>query len=267
MIIRLACLLARLSERIPISAACVSLLLLQTSSAFGTDCESLFVGLPFDAEGVNVINSAGELRTFSLDEVPTVRQLASKPFVVTGNRNYFPGAILMRRERAEHSRADLTSQAVVDIQLQMILNAGLESGAVRDLYRLVRVGSGCLRRHTVALSPMEWQRRWQNATEFRAGDILFVPPIPEQIAVVGAVQQVGLQEYELSASARTYVRQAGPKPFHARLGAALAYLPNGAATSIRVAAWNFEVDTLPPGTVIVVPPWDSNVESRSSDDS
>lgn len=85
------------------------------------------------------------------------------------------------------------------------------------------------------------------------GDEIFVPKRPYSVAVTGQVLSPGSLTFVSGANPRDYIRQAGGYAQSADTSRAFLVLPNGAARPLRSSFWQYQQESIPPGSVIVVP--------------
>jgi protein involved in polysaccharide export with SLBB domain len=86
-----------------------------------------------------------------------------------------------------------------------------------------------------------------------AGDVIYIPPRPTTIAVLGEVLQPGNFTFRKGATLDDYVEQAGGYSAIADESHIYVVLPNGEARRAARSWLNFDVTALPPGSSIVVP--------------
>ncbi len=86
-----------------------------------------------------------------------------------------------------------------------------------------------------------------------AGDVIYIPPRPTTIAVLGEVLQPGNFTFRKGATLEDYIAQAGGYSAIADESHTYVVLPNGEARRVTRSWLNFEVTALPPGSSIVVP--------------
>lgn len=120
---------------------------------------------------------------------------------------------------------------------------------------LPKLLGGCYRRSEVALDAVAVQREPARRGFFQAGDIVFVPDLPEWVAVYGTVRAPGRYPFDAALTARDFVEQAGGAGAGGELGEAFVYTPDGRYLSLAITHWNYEPQRVPPGSIIVVPPW------------
>jgi protein involved in polysaccharide export with SLBB domain len=86
-----------------------------------------------------------------------------------------------------------------------------------------------------------------------AGDVIYIPPRPTTIAVLGEVLQPGNFTFRKGATLDDYIEQAGGYSAIADESHIYVVLPNGEARRATRSWLNFDVTALPPGSSIVVP--------------
>jgi protein involved in polysaccharide export with SLBB domain len=86
-----------------------------------------------------------------------------------------------------------------------------------------------------------------------AGDVIYIPPRPTTIAVLGEVLQPGNFTYRKGATLEDYIAQAGGYSAIADESHTYVVLPNGEARRVTRSWLNFEVTDLPAGSSIVIP--------------
>jgi protein involved in polysaccharide export with SLBB domain len=86
-----------------------------------------------------------------------------------------------------------------------------------------------------------------------AGDVVYIPPRPSTVAVLGQVLQPGNFPYRKGATVGDYIDQAGGYAPQADDSHTYIVLPNGEARRVTRSWLSFDVTALPPGSSIVVP--------------
>jgi protein involved in polysaccharide export with SLBB domain len=86
-----------------------------------------------------------------------------------------------------------------------------------------------------------------------AGDVVFIPQRPSTVAVLGEVMQPGSYSYRPGVSVDEYIKKAGGYAQFANDDLTFIVLPDGSARRIETSWLSFDVNTLPPGSTIVVP--------------
>lgn len=86
-----------------------------------------------------------------------------------------------------------------------------------------------------------------------SGDVIYIPPRPTTVAVLGQVQQPGHFRYRKNATLEDYLAQAGGYAQTADEGHTYIVLPDGEARRVTRSWLSFDVASLPPGSTVVVP--------------
>jgi protein involved in polysaccharide export with SLBB domain len=86
-----------------------------------------------------------------------------------------------------------------------------------------------------------------------AGDVVFIPPRPSTVAVLGEVMQPGSYSYRPGMAVEEYIKKAGGYAQFANDDMTFIVMPDGSARRIETSWLHFDANTLPPGSTIVVP--------------
>lgn len=86
-----------------------------------------------------------------------------------------------------------------------------------------------------------------------AGDVVFIPQRPSTVAVLGEVMQPGSYSYQPGMKVGDYIKRAGGYAQFANDDMTFIVLPDGSARRLDTSWLNFDANTLPPGSTIVVP--------------
>lgn len=86
-----------------------------------------------------------------------------------------------------------------------------------------------------------------------AGDLIYIPPRPSTVSVLGEVMQPGAHPFVKGMSVSDYIRKAGGYASTADEDNTYIVLPDGTARKIERSWLNFDSQELPPGSAIVVP--------------
>lgn len=84
-------------------------------------------------------------------------------------------------------------------------------------------------------------------------DEIFIPKRPNFVAVTGQVLSPGSLAFNSGASPEHYIKQAGGYADAADSGRSFLVLPNGEARPLQQSFWRYQRESIPPGSVIVVP--------------
>ena len=85
------------------------------------------------------------------------------------------------------------------------------------------------------------------------GDLIMMPKRPNEVTVVGAVQNPGSLQFTTGWRASSYVTAAGGAQRFADPSRAFLVLPNGQSTPAGLGAWQMGGPPVPPGSLVVVP--------------
>jgi polysaccharide export outer membrane protein len=85
------------------------------------------------------------------------------------------------------------------------------------------------------------------------GDVIYIPQRSGTISVLGQVRQPGSYPYQAHMSIWDYIARAGGYSPTAEESGAYIVLPDGSARKIERSWLNFDTDSMPPGSAIVVP--------------
>jgi protein involved in polysaccharide export with SLBB domain len=85
------------------------------------------------------------------------------------------------------------------------------------------------------------------------GDVIYIPPRPSTVSVLGQVTQAGSFPYEADLSVDDYIRLAGGYSSTADTSNTFVVLPDGSARKMERSWLHFNSTSLPPGSSIVVP--------------
>ncbi|UPY36175.1 SLBB domain-containing protein [Sediminicoccus sp. KRV36] len=85
------------------------------------------------------------------------------------------------------------------------------------------------------------------------GDLIVMPKRPNEVTVVGAVQNPGSLQFLTGWRANQYVQASGGTQRFADPGRAFLVLPNGTSTPAGLGAWQQGGPPVPPGSLVIVP--------------
>lgn len=85
------------------------------------------------------------------------------------------------------------------------------------------------------------------------GDLILMPKRPNEVTVVGSVQNPGSMQFATGWRARDYVSAAGGAQRFADLGRAFIVLPNGQSAAAGLGSWQGGGPPVPPGSLVIVP--------------
>ncbi len=85
------------------------------------------------------------------------------------------------------------------------------------------------------------------------GDLIVMPKRPNEVTVVGSVQNPGSMQFTTGWRARDYVNAAGGMQRFADQQRAFVVLPNGASSAAGLGSWQQGGPPVPPGSLVIVP--------------
>lgn len=85
------------------------------------------------------------------------------------------------------------------------------------------------------------------------GDLIVMPKRPNEVTVVGSVQNPGSMQFTTGWRARDYVSAAGGAQRFADLQRAFIVLPNGQSSAAGLGSWQQGGPPVPPGSLVIVP--------------
>jgi protein involved in polysaccharide export with SLBB domain len=85
------------------------------------------------------------------------------------------------------------------------------------------------------------------------GDVVYIPPRPSTISVLGQVMQPGSLPYRSGSTMQDYIQMAGGYSATSDSSDTFVVMPDGSARKIEQSWFDFSPSDLPPGATIVVP--------------
>jgi protein involved in polysaccharide export with SLBB domain len=116
-------------------------------------------------------------------------------------------------------------------------------------------------RMVVEANPVVLASRPELDVLLEPGDLVAMPKRPNEVTVVGAVQNPGSLQFTSGWRSADYVRAAGGAQRFADPSRAFVVLPNGTAQPAGLGAWQQGGPPVPPGSLVVVPQDPSPFES------
>lgn len=114
--------------------------------------------------------------------------------------------------------------------------------AVEPLGRVVVEADPAVLRSRPALDPL-----------LEPDDRIVIPKRPLTVAVSGEVLHPTAAQFVSGKGAEDYLNEAGGPTRDADTGRSFLVLPDGRARPLALSSWNHRVDTIPPGSILVVP--------------
>ena len=173
---------------------------------------------------------------------------------------YPAGTVFLRKSAAQVEEQGY-KRAADEIQNQLLAGmarigndkiTGEGSVAIQNFIVQLRNQKG-LGRIALAADPSVLAANPQQDPLLEAGDVLFIPQRPSTITVLGQVMQPGSYSYRPGLAVADYVKRAGGYAQFSDEDLTFVVLPDGSAKRIETSWLNFDVQSLPPGSSIVVP--------------
>ncbi|MDB5968945.1 MAG: polysaccharide export protein [Hydrocarboniphaga sp.] len=211
---------------------------------------------------IGSVRLIGEVRfpgTYSVMRGETMSQIVARAGGLTDNA-YPYGAVFTREsarnaEEASYKRAaNELQEAVVTVVTSGTLNGDVSStaafldGVIKRLQSAKAAG-----RVVVQADPAVLRLRPEQDVLMEAGDALLIPKRPSSVSVAGQVLNPGSQIFVPGNAAQDYIEHAGGIGQAADRKRAFIVFPNGEAKPLKLSAWNFEKQDVPPGSLIIVP--------------
>lgn len=212
-------------------------------------------------QGLCVLGGADDGRRVStVEPVDLAVVAAAAPFAhevlgddaIAAPGHYPLGAMLLRPRGGATSLSTHVEPAAEQalIQMQLLL---YRDACARRIGRTLQTSEDAYLRMPVALDYVSRQRAPIDNMRLQAGDILYLPPLPSSVLVVGAVASPGAVDFQPAMDAREYIQAAGGWGRGADRSETFVYLPDGKRRALSATFWNYERRNIPPGSVIVVP--------------
>ncbi|WP_282183829.1 SLBB domain-containing protein [Azospirillum sp. TSO35-2] len=171
---------------------------------------------------------------------------------------YPAGAVLTRESERQREREQFQRQAR---ELERTLALEVEKGEpvkaenialARQLAAQLR-GAEPLGRVVVEADPAVLRARPELDPLLEADDRVVIPKRPLTVAVSGEVLHPTSAQFVSGKSADDYLSEAGGTTRDADTGRSFLVLPDGRARPLSLSSWNHRVETIPPGSILVVP--------------
>ncbi|MCP1608979.1 protein involved in polysaccharide export with SLBB domain [Azospirillum lipoferum] len=171
---------------------------------------------------------------------------------------YPAGAVLTRESERRREREQFQRQAR---ELERTLALEVEKGEpvkaenvalARQLAAQLR-GAEPLGRVVVEADPAILRSRPDLDPLLEPDDRIQIPKRPLTVAVSGEVLHPTTAQFVSGKTAEDYMNEAGGPTRDADTGRSFLVLPDGRARPLALSSWNHRVETIPPGTILVVP--------------
>jgi len=204
----------------------------------------------------------GEMRfvgTYKLTRGERLSDLLARAGGLT-NSAYPYGTVFLRKSAAALER-DGYLRTAREIQDQLIVamtrvgNDKIDPATFASMQTFVNEirNQTALGRISVVADPSVLAARPELDVLLEAGDVIYVPPRPSTISVLGQVRQAGNYAYQSGRTVADYISQAGGYSRFAEENETFVVLPDGSARRIEKSWFRLDPTVLPPGSAIVVP--------------
>lgn len=202
------------------------------------------------------VKSAGTYRIMRGEHLSDVLQRAGG----LTETAYPYGTVFLRRSVAQREQEAFRRQAT-EIENQLVLamsrrdpNSKLSPDAFAAMQAYIQQirTQKALGRIVVMADPAALAAEPARDPLLEPGDVVFVPPKPYSVAVLGEVLQPGNIPYAKDMSALDYVDRAGGYSRFAEKDETILVLPDGSARRVDNSWFSFSSDRIPPGSTIFV---------------
>ena len=216
----------------------------------------------FTDSGLGSATIQGEVRfpgTFQITRGEHLSTLLSRAGGLT-NTAYPAGSVFLRKSAAETERAGYI-RAAAEIEDELVVamthigNDKIDPGSFTALQGFVNSlrTQKAIGRIAIVADPSMLAAQPELDPLLEPGDVLYIPQRPTTIAVLGQVMQQGGFPYRSGLTLGDYIDQAGGYSASSDASLTFIVLPNGSARRAEKSWLSFDVNTLPPGSTIVVP--------------
>ena len=190
---------------------------------------------------------------------PLVRRILIATVELT-NTAYPAGTVFLRKSAAQVEEQGY-KRAADEIQSQLIAGvarigaekiSGEGYNAIQSFVSQLRVQKA-LGRISIAADPSVLAANPQLDPLLEAGDVVYIPQRPSTITVLGEVMQPGSYSYRPGLTVADYIKRAGGYAQFSDEGLTFIVMPDGSAKRMETSWLGFDVQSLPPGSSIVVP--------------
>jgi protein involved in polysaccharide export with SLBB domain len=212
--------------------------------------------------GVGAVTVQGEVRfpgNFQILRGEHLSDLLKRAGGLTSTA-YPEGTVYLRQSAAQAEREGY-SRAADEVQNQLVIamtrigTGRLDPNTFSSMQAFVTElrNRQALGRISVEADPRKLASNPALDPLLEAGDVIYVPPRPSTVAVLGQVLQPGNFSYRRGATVEDYINQAGG--YNSTADESLTYIvyPNGEARKVGRSWLSFDITKLPPGSSIVVP--------------
>jgi len=162
------------------------------------------------------------------------------------------------REMEQGMMQVAAGQAVVGTRQGVDITGAVAAG--REMAAALREARAA-GRMVVEANPVVLAGRPELDVLLEPGDLIVMPKRPNEVTVVGAVQNPGSLQFSSGWRAAQYVTASGGTQRFADLSRAFIVLPNGASVPAGLGAWQQGGPPVPPGSLVILPNDPSPFES------
>ena len=216
----------------------------------------------FTDTGVGTISVQGEVRfagSYPITRGEHLSQILMRAGGLT-NTAYSPGTVFLRKSAARVEEQGY-KRAADELQSQLIAGVarvgndkitGEGYTAIQSFINQLRTQKA-LGRISIAADPSVLAANPQLDTTLEAGDVVYIPQRPSTITVLGEVMQPGSYSYRPGLTVADYIKRAGGYAQFSDEDLTFIVQPDGSAQRMETSWLNFDAQSLPPGSSIVVP--------------
>ena len=216
----------------------------------------------FTDTGVGSISVQGEVRfagNYPITRGEHLSQLLMRAGGLT-NTAYPAGTVFLRKSAAQVEEQGF-KRAADEIQSQLLAGiarigndkiTGEGYNAIQSFITQLRTQKA-LGRIAIAADPSVLAANPQLDPLLEPGDVVFIPQRPYTITVLGEVMQPGSYSYRSGLTVADYIKRAGGYAQFSDEDLTFIVMPDGSAKRMETSWLNFDVQSLPPGSSIVVP--------------
>jgi polysaccharide export outer membrane protein len=211
---------------------------------------------------IGSVRLIGEVRfpgTYSIVRGETMSQVIDRAGGLTDNA--FPYGAVFTRESARKAEAASFKRAATDLQeaVTTVISSGSLTGDVSSVAAFLTATIKRLEtaepvgRVVVQADPAVLRVRPEQNVFMESGDVLAIPKRPTSVTVAGQVLNPGTQMFVAGDRPQDYIERAGGTSLSADKKRAFVVYPDGSAKPLKLSAWNFESQDIPPGSLIIIP--------------
>jgi protein involved in polysaccharide export with SLBB domain len=224
--------------------------------------DQLRFGQVFSDVGIGSVTVQGEVRyagTFPILRGEHLSDLLSRAGGLT--KTAYPYGTVFLRQSAAQLERDGYNRAANEVQSQLVIamtrvgNDKIDPNTFASMQTFVAElrNQRALGRISIVADPSVLAANPAQDPLLEAGDVIYIPPRPGTISVLGQVLQPGSYPYRAGESIEDYIGRAGGYARTADESQTFIVLPDGSARRMERSWLKFSADNLPPGSTIVVP--------------